>query len=99
MDNILSFMILKLPSELLKEIAVKAQAHRKSKKISQQDLADRSGVSFGSIKRFETSGQISLESLLKVAFALDALDAFEQLFEPREAPKSLDELIKSQQKR
>ena len=39
--------------------------------ISQKKLADMSGVSYGSIKRFETTGQISLVSLTKIAMALD----------------------------
>ena len=30
--------------------------------------------------RFESSGQITLENLLKLAHALDALDAFEAVF-------------------
>lgn len=92
-------MLPKLPSELLPEIAERVRTLRKSKKISQQVLAERSGVSYGSIKRFEGSGQISLESLLKVAFALNALSDFEKLFVPREVPKSLDDIIKSQNKR
>ena len=34
-------------------------------------LASISGVSYGSIKRFEATGQISLISLTKIAMALD----------------------------
>ena len=44
--------------------------------LTQEGLANRSGVSLGSLKRFETTGQISLESLLKIAFILDCLDDF-----------------------
>lgn len=39
-----------------------------------------SGVSYGSIKRFETSGQISLISLTKIAMALDIADDIRNLF-------------------
>ena len=39
-----------------------------------------SGVSYGSIKRFETSGQISLISLTKIAMALDIVDDIRNLF-------------------
>ena len=43
-------------------------------------LASMSGVSYGSIKRFETSGQISLISLTKIAIALDMADELRNLF-------------------
>ena len=46
----------------------------------QQKLADLSGVSYGSIKRFETSGQISLLALTKIAMALDMADELRNLF-------------------
>ena len=35
------------------------------------------------IKRFETTGEIALVSLLKLAFALDALPEFDALFAPK----------------
>ena len=51
-----------------------------------------SGVSFGSIKRFETSGQISLISLTKIAIALDLADELRNLFV--QAPyKDIQEVI------
>lgn len=92
-------MFPRLPSEVLEELANRAREVRKSKKLSQEELAEKSGVSFGSIKRFETTGKISLESLLKVAFVLGVLDDFDHLFVKREVPKSIDEIIKSQNKR
>ena len=39
-----------------------------------------SGVSHGSIKRFETTGQISLISLTKIAIALDIAEELRSLF-------------------
>ena len=39
-----------------------------------------SGVSYGSIKRFETSGKISLISLTKIAMALDMADELRNIF-------------------
>ena len=43
-------------------------------------LASMSGVSYGSIKRFETTGQISLISLTKIAMALDIADELRNIF-------------------
>ena len=48
--------------------------------ISQQKLADISGVSYGSIKRFEQTGQISLLSLTRIAMALDIAGELRNLF-------------------
>ena len=48
--------------------------------ISQEKLSSMSGVSYGSIKRFETTGQISLISLTKIAMALDIADELRNIF-------------------
>ena len=53
---------------------------RRAARISQADLAVRSGVSLGSIKRFEHTGNISLESLIKLAYALGYENDFDTLF-------------------
>lgn len=65
---------------------------RKDMKISQKKLSDISGVSYGSIKRFELTGEISLRSLLKIASVLDSLEDFEKLF-TRITIKSVKELF------
>ena len=66
--------------ELDKNLALRVRKIRKRRKISQQKLADLSGVSYGSIKRFETSGQISLLALTKIAMALDMADELRNIF-------------------
>ncbi len=53
---------------------------RKEQKISQQALATRSGVSYGSIRRFESIGEISLYSLLKISQTIGLIEEFDQLF-------------------
>ena len=53
---------------------------RKSKKLTQKQLAERTDVSYGSIRRFERTGEISLLSLVKIANALDCLEDFNELF-------------------
>ena len=58
----------------------KVKERRKELKISQKLLAQKSGVSYASIRRFEATGEISLVSLLKVAHALQCLKDFEELF-------------------
>lgn len=62
--------------------------------LTQEGLANRSGVSLGSLKRFETTGQISLESLLKIAFILDCLDDFLNIAEIKEVEfETMDDLL------
>ena len=62
--------------ELDQKLAQRVRNIRKRRSISQEKLASMSGVSYGSIKRFETTGMISLLSLTKIAMALDMADIF-----------------------
>ena len=86
------YSINKLPSDILKITAKNAAELRKEKNWTQQDLAEKSGVSYGSIKRFERLGQISFESLLKIVEALGRLDEFETLLLPK-GTKHLEKLF------
>lgn len=82
-------------TEINNEIAKKIIRLRKRKKITQKELAARSGVSLGSLKRFEQSGEISLQSLTKIAIALDVEGELENLFE--NVPfASIEEVINEQ---
>lgn len=66
--------------ELDQKIAERFRCIRKRRSISQQRLSEMSGVSYGSIKRFESTGQISLLSLTRLAMALDVADDLRSLF-------------------
>ena len=72
--------MLKTPDEVLLEIANRAKQKRLSLNLTQSGLADRSGVSLPSLKRFEKTGLISLKSLLDIALVLGCLSDFENLF-------------------
>lgn len=74
------YSIEKTPKDVLLEIAKRAKVLRKQKKYTQQEMAMRSNVSLGSYKRFETTGQISFESLLQIAFILNRLEEFDGIF-------------------
>lgn len=62
------------------KLAQRVRNIRKRRSISQEKLASMSGVSYGSVKRFESTGQISLLSLTKVAMALDIADELRNIF-------------------
>lgn len=81
------FSLNKTPLDVLKKIAVKIKVLRKEKKLSQSELSKRSGVSVGSLRRFEQTGQISLESLLKIIHVLDRLDEFDGILNPQKNNK------------
>ena len=84
-------------TEINNDIARKIVRLRKRKKITQKKLAARSGVSLGSLKRFEQSGEISLQSLTKIAIALDVENELEDLF--NNVPfASIEEVINEQTK-
>lgn len=82
----------KTPTEIIKNLVLKIQDRRKKLKISQVELAQKSGVSLGSVKRFESKYEISLSSLIKIAIALDLDKGFDNLFNHK-SYTSIDEVI------
>jgi len=88
----IDFLNLKTPYDVSLELAEKARAKRKYMKLTQMELAKKSGVSLSSLKRFEQTGEISLSSLLKIAMALDSLNDFEKVFEKPEYT-SIEEIL------
>lgn len=68
------------PEEINRKLAERVQAVRKRKYITQEELSILSDVSYGSIKRFEASGRITLLSLTKIAMALDCTDELRNIF-------------------
>ena len=77
-------------------IANRFKARRLAMNLTQEELAARSGVTLGSLKRFERLGLIALDSLLNLALVLDCLDDFDKLAaesQPGPAAQSLDALL------
>ena len=89
---------LKAPSEIAKDISKRAKQKRIHLNITQKELAERSGVSFGSIKRFEQKGEISLKHLLQIATVLRSVDEFESLFREQRY-QSIDDVIRENSKK
>lgn len=82
----------KTPNDIAKELVEKIKQHRKKLKISQAQLSIKSGVSLGSIKRFESKYEISLNSFIKIIIALNLEQDLENLF-TQKGYKSIDEVI------
>lgn len=89
------------PREVQKRVASRVRDLRLELNLSQHTLSERSGVSYGSLKKFEQTGQISFESLLKLAVILECMDDFNALFVSKSAEKalSLDELLKNEKRK
>lgn len=81
------------PEEINRALAQRLARIRKRRGLSQLQLSEKSNVSYGSIKRFETSGQISLLSLTKLCVALDCVDEMKGLF-TQIAYQSIEEVIR-----
>ncbi len=68
------------PSDVTKRLAERVKGIRKRKKISQKQMAARSNVSYATLRKFEQTGQISLESFVKIAMELGVVGEINSLF-------------------
>lgn len=89
------------PREVAVRIAASAKAKRLSENLTQKSLSERSSVSLGVLKKFELTGKISLESLLKLAVSLGVLGDFIHLFEkhPDKPYNSIEEVLKENKRK
>ncbi len=69
----------KTPKEVMILLSKNIIALRKQEKMSQRELSERSGVAYASIRKFESTGIISLESFLKICDTLQRLTDFESI--------------------
>jgi transcriptional regulator with XRE-family HTH domain len=87
-------------SKARQKIAEYLRKIRLSKGLTQSGLADRSGVSLPTLRKFEQQGLISLESLLKLSMALGCLEGLVKAFEPSPQEfSSIDEVLTDRKKK
>lgn len=79
------------PSSLLEAVSRRARIRRVASGLTQHELSQKAGVSLDVVKRLESSGRISLETLARIAIALDASAPLLNLF-PEPVARSIDEL-------
>jgi transcriptional regulator with XRE-family HTH domain len=94
MNNILSF-ISNSPNEVATQLATRVKARRLELNLTQEGLATRSGIKFATYRRFEQTGEISLRGLIQIAFALNTLSEFDNLFAQKQY-QSLDDVLNEQ---
>jgi len=68
------------PSDIALRLARKLRSIRKRRKITQKQLAARSNVSYATLRKFEQTGQISLESFVKLTIELGVVSEINDLF-------------------
>lgn len=71
-------------ADVKKSLSTRLRALRLAAGWKQTTLAEHSGVTVASLRRFESTGEISLTNLLKMAWALGRLEEFDKLFKPME---------------
>ncbi|MCR5462722.1 MAG: helix-turn-helix domain-containing protein [bacterium] len=84
--------------EMILGLAKRFKMLRKIKNITQKELATMSNVPFGTIKRFESKGEISLHALTKLCVAIDLDDEIINMFSNPNF-KNIDEVIKYEKMR
>ena len=80
------------PQDIMLDLASRLRDRRIAENLTQKDLASTAGVSYGAVRSFEKSGEGAFETLVKIAFALNAETEFEQLF-PAPMAETLNEWI------
>ena len=66
--------------EITAALGLRLKAVRLSQSLTQADLAERAGVSVGTVKSLERTGQSSVTSLVRVVQALGLSDHLQSLF-------------------
>lgn len=80
----MNFGIERMPYGVCQLLGERVKNLRKDRKMSRAKLAEFSGVPAPTIRKFEQTGRISLESLLKIAKVFRRLTEFEGLLLPDE---------------
>ena len=91
-------MILQTPYEMAEDTAKRFSRLRKSKKITIKELSERSGVPYSTLRRFESTGEISFLSFVKISSAIGEDHQITGLF-PESAPLSIEDVLRENRRR
>ena len=96
MDIEMSFSMLS-SQEILKDLSSRLISRRLARNLTQKGLAQRSGVALGTLKKFESTGRVSLASFVRLAIALKDEAALEGLLLEEEF-RTLDDVLRAERK-
>ena len=81
-------------ADVQQHLAATIRKKREQQKLSRRVLAERSTVPEPTIKKFETTGQISLRQFILLWQCVDRLESLDALSKiSPEAPRSIDEVL------
>lgn len=87
-------MLLITPNETLEKLPALLREARVRQELTQVELAARANVSLAVLRKFEQTGQISLESFIKLAFVLDLAEPLLEAIRAKlSKPKTIEEVI------
>lgn len=87
-----------VPSDVMTAVAGRVRTRRLELNLTQKALAHKSGIPLPTYRKFELTGSISFQKLLQIAFALDVLEDFDNLFSQRKY-RSTEDVLKKQKQR
>lgn len=105
MNARLSFADFRLasPDEVVQALGKRLRDQRMSRVMTQEELSRRAGIALGSVKKLESTGKVTMETLVQVARALGLINDFSDLFAIRSqasiAEMERNELSKRQRAR
>lgn len=84
-----------LPYDAKSELAKAAKNSRLKRGWKRDTLSEKTGIPVSTLKRYETTGEISLDQFLRLTFVLGDLDKLKSVFDSEEQVfASLDEMLK-----
>ena len=86
--------IISSSTAICREIGQRCKVLRLMRNLTQKQLADMTGASLSSVRRFEVGGQGSLDMLIKITQALQVVQQLEPLFVQQET--SISDIEKQQ---
>jgi len=88
-------ILLTSTSKAQKKLAENIRNRRLSMELTQEGLAERSGVPLATLRKFEQKGSISLESFLKLLMVIGGLEEMTNVLKPSKPNfTSIDEVLK-----
>ena len=84
-----------MSSAKLSELGARIRIRRVALRLTQQDAAQHSGVSYSTWRRMEAEGRASIEDLVRASHVLRCEEGLDVLF-PEPAASSMDELLQQQ---
>lgn len=92
----MALLSLVTPTDLQRQLAAEVRRRRRARKLSRNAFAELTTVPPATIKRFESTGQISLRQFLLLWQCVDRLDRLSSLIEaPEPAPRNIEDVLAS----